>query len=64
MKNNYWPGTLPNITSVVHGSALKEWELLMFKAPGTSQGKFISVLDEIAYMNDRVENVIFSGQTF
>lgn len=36
----------------------------MFKAPGTSQGKFISVLDEIAYMNDRVENVIFSVQTF
>lgn len=54
MKSDYWPGQSPNISSLVHGSALKEWELLMFHTPGTSQGKYITVLDEIAYSFDRV----------
>ncbi|KAI9550241.1 hypothetical protein GHT06_001527 [Daphnia sinensis] len=53
MKSDYWPGTLPNISSLIHGSALREWQFLMFQAPGTSQGKYITVLDEIAYLNDR-----------
>ena len=56
MAADYWPGSLPTISSVVHGSALKQWQLLMFEAPGTSQGKCIAVYDNIAYSNDLVRN--------
>lgn len=58
MKSDYWPGALPTISSLVHGSALREWQFLMFQAPGTSQGKYITVLDEIAHLNDRVTKLI------
>jgi hypothetical protein len=60
----YWPGILEHQSHYFCQKMLRFWYHLKHKAPGTSEGQFVKILEELSFEAERVINKIKSIEIF